>query len=90
MATLNQQDLEDILNGACIFACGGGGPYELGEKLLQDVQGAGTVDLVDPADLQPVIGVWSRIGHQVLTVSAETGQGIPRLRAQMSDSKSRA
>ena len=38
------------------------------------------VDLVDPANLQPVIGVWSRLGHPVLMVSAITGQGIDRLR----------
>jgi ribosome biogenesis GTPase / thiamine phosphate phosphatase len=36
------------------------------------------IDLVDPADLQPVIGVWSRIGHPVYMVSARTGAGIDR------------
>ncbi len=38
------------------------------------------VDLIDPADLQPLIGVWSRIGYEVLMVSATTGTGIDRLR----------
>ncbi|MEM7455826.1 MAG: ribosome small subunit-dependent GTPase A [Planctomycetota bacterium] len=38
------------------------------------------VDLVDPADLQPVISVWSQMGYPVLLTSAETGAGIPRLR----------
>ncbi len=36
------------------------------------------IDLIDPADLQPVIGVWSRIGHPVHMVSAKTGFGIDR------------
>ncbi len=38
------------------------------------------IDLVDAANLQPVIGVWSRLGHPVLMVSAITGQGIDRLK----------
>ncbi|MCH2182839.1 MAG: ribosome small subunit-dependent GTPase A [Mariniblastus sp.] len=39
------------------------------------------VDLVDQADLQPVVGVWSQIGYQVLLVSAQTGQGIEALKS---------
>ncbi len=38
------------------------------------------VDLVEPADLQPVIGVWSSLGYEVMMVSAKTGFGISRLR----------
>lgn len=38
------------------------------------------VDLVNPADLQPVISVWSQMGYPVLLTSTETGIGIPRLR----------
>ena len=41
------------------------------------------VDLVDPAELQPVIGVWSSLGYAVLMVSAETGQGMDRLRRRI-------
>lgn len=37
-------------------------------------------DLVDPADLQPIVGVYGQMGYQVLLVSATTGQGIDRLR----------
>jgi len=37
-------------------------------------------DLIDPADLQPIIGVYGQMGYQVLLVSATTGQGIDRLR----------
>ncbi|MEE2825808.1 MAG: ribosome small subunit-dependent GTPase A [Planctomycetota bacterium] len=39
------------------------------------------VDLVDQADLQPVVGVWSQLGYQVLLVSAKTGQGIESLKS---------
>ena len=38
------------------------------------------VDLVDPADLQPVVGVWAQLGYTVLLTSTETGLGIERLR----------
>jgi ribosome biogenesis GTPase len=37
------------------------------------------VDLVDPADLQPVVGVWSQLGYTVVLTSAVTGLGIDRL-----------
>ncbi|MGI9519808.1 MAG: ribosome small subunit-dependent GTPase A [Pirellulaceae bacterium] len=38
------------------------------------------IDLVDAADLQPLIGVWSSMGYTVQMVSAESGQGIQRFR----------
>jgi ribosome biogenesis GTPase len=38
------------------------------------------VDLVDPADLQPVVGVWAQLGYGVLLTSTESGLGIERLR----------
>ncbi len=38
------------------------------------------IDLVDPAGLQPLVGVYGRMGYQVLLASAETGAGIPELR----------
>ena len=40
------------------------------------------IDLVSPADLQPLAGVFSRMGYAVLMVSATTGQGIDRLRRE--------
>ena len=46
------------------------------------------VDLVDPADLQPVIGVWSSLGYRVMMVSAETGFGINRLKKMVADKDS--
>ncbi|MDR0521441.1 MAG: ribosome small subunit-dependent GTPase A [Planctomycetaceae bacterium] len=41
------------------------------------------IDLVDPAGLQPLIGVYSQMGYKVLTLSAETGLGMERLRKQL-------
>lgn len=38
------------------------------------------VDLVDPADLMPLVGVYSQLGYEVLLVSAATGQNIDQLR----------
>jgi ribosome biogenesis GTPase len=38
------------------------------------------IDLVDPADLMPLAGVYGQLGYRVLLVSAATGQGIDRLR----------
>lgn len=38
------------------------------------------IDLVDPADLMPLVGVYGQMGYQVQLVSATTGQGIDRLR----------
>ena len=37
-------------------------------------------DLVDVADLQPVIGVWAQMGYPVLLTSTETGLGVERLK----------
>ena len=36
------------------------------------------VDLVDPATLQPLVGVYSQMGYEVLLLSAETGFGLER------------
>ncbi|MFZ5831925.1 MAG: GTPase RsgA, partial [Planctomycetota bacterium] len=38
------------------------------------------IDMVDPADLQPLVGVYSQMGYQVLLLSARTGLGVDRLR----------
>ncbi len=38
------------------------------------------IDLVDPAALQPLVGVYSRMGYEVLLLSATTGFGADRLR----------
>jgi ribosome biogenesis GTPase len=41
------------------------------------------IDLVDPAALQPLVGVYSQMGYRVLLTSARTGLGIDRLRHEM-------
>lgn len=38
------------------------------------------IDLVDPADFQPLVGVYGQLGYQVILLSAETGFGVARLR----------
>ncbi|QDS98705.1 ribosome small subunit-dependent GTPase A [Adhaeretor mobilis] len=39
------------------------------------------IDLIDPAELQPLVGVYAQLGYRVLLISATTGQGMERLRA---------
>jgi ribosome biogenesis GTPase len=38
------------------------------------------IDLVEPADLMPLVGVYAQLGYIVLLVSATTGLGVERLR----------
>ncbi len=42
------------------------------------------IDLIDPIDLQPLVGVYSQMGYEVLLVSARTGFNIDRLRRRLS------
>lgn len=46
------------------------------------------IDLVDPADFQPLVGVFGQLGYDVHLVSAATGQGIERLRGVLRDRES--
>ncbi len=46
------------------------------------------IDLVDPAGLQPLVGVYSQMGYQVLLLSATTGFGIDRFKRQLLDRES--
>jgi ribosome biogenesis GTPase / thiamine phosphate phosphatase len=41
------------------------------------------IDLVNAADFQPLLGVYSQMGYETICVSATTGEGIPRLRAKL-------
>jgi ribosome biogenesis GTPase len=41
------------------------------------------IDLVDPASLAPLVGVYSQMGYRVVLLSAATGCGIERLRGAM-------
>ncbi len=38
------------------------------------------IDLVDPASLEPLVGVYGQMGYHVLLLSATTGRGVDRLR----------
>jgi ribosome biogenesis GTPase / thiamine phosphate phosphatase len=46
------------------------------------------IDLVDPADLQPIVGVYGQMGYHVLLLSAVTGQGVDRLRQLVANKES--
>jgi ribosome biogenesis GTPase len=46
------------------------------------------IDLVDPASLVPLVGVYSQMGYQVLMLSAKTGFGIRRLERLLVDRES--
>ncbi len=43
------------------------------------------LDLVDPAALQPLVGVYAQMGYQVLQVSAKTGLNVAQLQELLSD-----
>jgi len=45
-------------------------------------------DLIDPAELQPLLGVYGRMGYEVLLTSADTGFGLDRLRELLRDKES--
>ena len=46
------------------------------------------IDLVDSAEMQPLIGTYGQLGYQVILLSATTGEGIPQLRSLVADCKS--
>ena len=46
------------------------------------------IDLVDAAELQPLVGVYGQMGYRVLLISARTGLGIDRLRRQLAGRQS--
>lgn len=51
------------------------------EKIgVQPVLCINKIDLVNPAELQPLIGVYGQLGYQVIFASASTGFGVDRLR----------
>ncbi len=43
------------------------------------------VDLIDPAEIQPLVGVYSQMGYQVVVASAKTGFGVQRIRRIVED-----
>jgi ribosome biogenesis GTPase len=46
------------------------------------------VDLVNPADLMPLVGVYAQLGYEVELVSASTGFGIARLKERVAGAES--
>ena len=46
------------------------------------------IDLVNPTELQPLVGVYARMGYKVLLLSAETGFGMDHLRRLLKDQSS--
>ena len=47
------------------------------------------IDLIEPADLMPLVGVYAQLGYDVLLVSAATGIGIDRLRERLAGAAKR-
>jgi ribosome biogenesis GTPase len=46
------------------------------------------IDLVNPAELQPLVGVYAQMGYRVLLLSVETGFGMERLRRLLTNQSS--
>jgi ribosome biogenesis GTPase len=55
---------------------------------LQPVICINKIDLIDPAEIQPLVGVFSQMGYQILLLSARTGFGLPRLRRALAGQES--
>jgi ribosome biogenesis GTPase len=59
------------------------------EKIgVQPVVCVNKIDLVDAAELQPLVGTYGQMGYQALFVSAATGFGIDRLRSLLANRES--
>jgi ribosome biogenesis GTPase len=52
---------------------------------IQPVIVLNKIDLIDPAGVQPLLGVWGQLGYPIVTVSATTGVGIDALRDLLID-----
>ncbi|MEN1681803.1 MAG: ribosome small subunit-dependent GTPase A [Planctomycetota bacterium] len=50
---------------------------------IRPIIGINKVDLVNPADLMPLVGVYAQLGYEVLLLSTVTGAGIDRLRRRV-------
>jgi ribosome biogenesis GTPase len=46
------------------------------------------IDLIDPADLQPLAGVYGQMGYQVILMSATTGAGVEQARRLVREKES--
>lgn len=70
---LTQQQLQWILNGACILGSGGGGPYSIGQQVLAQI-GNSPVSLMPLSDVQP--GQWAAVSAFVGSPDAAANQQI--------------
>lgn len=52
---------------------------------IQPILCINKVDLIDPTELQQIVGVYSRLGYRVLLVSATEGWGIGMLKTLLTD-----
>jgi len=48
---------------------------------IQPIVCINKIDLIEPADLQPLVGSYCQMGYRVLMLSAETGQNIDQVRS---------
>jgi len=46
------------------------------------------IDLVDPADLQPLIGVYGQMGYETIMVSATAGDGVAKIQSLLAGKQS--
>jgi len=59
-----------------------------GKASVRPVVCINKIDLVDPAHLMPLVGVYSQLGYDVLLTSAATGIGVARLRDVLAGNES--
>lgn len=50
---------------------------------IRPIVGINKVDLIDAADLMPLVGVYSQLGYEVMLLSTVTGAGLDRLRRRL-------
>lgn len=50
---------------------------------IRPIIGINKVDLVEPADLMPLVGVYAQLGYETQLLSATNGQGIEQLRQRL-------
>ncbi len=55
---------------------------------IQPVICINKIDLIEPADLMPLVGVYAQLGYETVLVSAVTGIGVDRLRECLSGEES--
>ena len=80
VVSLREPDLKQHLIDRYLVSAEQGG--------IQPIVCLNKADLVDPADIQPLVGYYSQLGIPTLLTSARTGLGIARLRHILKDRQS--